>query len=435
MAPIAGPRRRRSRVAAGDQSGMRRIADRLARRIAGATGRPDRPSIHSRPEPRSHARALTATGKAVQSRAEALTCMGGGREVSPGVACRRSRRMGMAAWDSLGAVARESRRMGMVAGDSLGAVARGCRRMGMVAGDSLCAVPGRSHRTGMAAWDSLGAVARGCRRQWIWRFGLLAIAGMLAFGAGCRRADDRAAIQDRLRTKGSAEVVREAAAAQRYTPPANGRLTEAQVRMYLKVREREDRIREAAAQESLRRDTHADAAGQPPAGERTPESPADRAADRAAPASGSAPSGADTPPADSGLAAADLRAAQELHVNPREYSWVRERVLEAQTAATTLALFQKMAAGREQLLTHMRRDLEAQTDPAKRAAAARDIEDWKRGLQSTEPTVPPAVRANVALLARFREPLARLAVLEDQTLATSAGLETPPPAPTPKPAH
>lgn len=200
--------------------------------------------------------------------------------------------------------------------------------------------------------------------------------GSLLAAGGCRRADDRAAIQERLRGKGSAEVIRAAAAA-RYEPPADGRLTAAQVRMYLEVRERESRIREAAAAEPQRR---REAAG----------------------------------------AAADLRAAQELRVNPKEYTWVRDRVLEAETAATTQALYQRMAAGREQLLARMRRDKDAQTDPERRSAAERQIEDWKRGLQAAEPAMTPAVRANVALLARYREPLALLRVLEERALAAGA---------------
>jgi hypothetical protein len=210
----------------------------------------------------------------------------------------------------------------------------------------------------------------------------MAVIAMLP-ALACRRPDDSAAIRARLRAKDAAQVIREAAAA-RYTPPADGRLTDGQVRMYLLVRERECRIREAAALEAQARRAAADP-----------------------------------------RAAADLRAAQEVKVNPKEYAWVRERVLEAEAAATTQALYQRMAAGREQLLARMRRDRDALTDPARRAAAEREIDDWKRGLQAAEPPVAPAVRANVALLARYREPLARLRTLEERALAAAAGMEAP----------
>jgi hypothetical protein len=98
---------------------------------------------------------------------------------------------------------------------------------------------------------------------------------------------------------------------------------------------------------------------------------------------------------------------------------------EAESAAAIQALNQRMVAGREQLLARMRRDRDALSDPQGRAAAEREIEDYKRGLQATEPQTPPAVRANVALLARYREPLARLRALEIRALAAAAGLEAP----------
>jgi hypothetical protein len=247
----------------------------------------------------------------------------------------------------------------------------------------------------------------------------LAAAALPLLACGGQRPDDRRAIEERLRTRGAAEVVREAEAA-RYTPPADGRLTAAQVRMFLAVRERECRIREAAALAT------AASAAAAPRREAPLAGPADhgRASAPSRPSAG--PGGA---PAAAGAgaetlgAAADLRAAQEMHVNPREYDWVRERVLEAETAATALALHQKMTAGREQLLAHKRREIETMTDPAARAAAQRDLEDWRRALQGSEPSAPPAVRANMALLAHYRAPLARLHALEERALAAGAGLD------------
>ncbi len=200
-------------------------------------------------------------------------------------------------------------------------------------------------------------------------------------------------------------MVREAAAA-RYTPPADGRLTDGQVRMYLLVRERECRIREAAALEAQGR-RRAAAAGA-------------EKAER--PERQERPEKQERPQRAALAAAADLRAAQEVKVNPKEYAWVRERVLEAEAAATTQTLYQRMAAGREQLLARMRRDRGALTDPAQRATAEREIDDWKRGLQAAEPPLAPAVRANVALLARYREPFARLRALEERALAAAAGV-------------
>lgn len=285
-------------------------------------------------------------------------------------------------------------------------------------------------------------------RRWARTAGIALPAAAVALVAcGGSRPDDRRAIEERLRTRGTAEVVREAEAA-RYTPPADGRLTAAQVRMFLAVRERECRIREAAALAVAASPVAASPATAPAAAAPGRDAPAaapadhDRAAGReAAMSEPTAPSAMATsepmtpsptpdraPPAGGAGAealgaAADMRAAQELHANPKEYDWVRERVLEAETAATALALYQKMTAGREQLLAHKRKELETMTDPEARAAAQRDMEDWRRALQGSEPSVPPAVRANMALLAHYRAPLARLHALEERALAASAGLD------------
>jgi hypothetical protein len=297
---------------------------------------------------------------------------------------------------------------------------------------SIASIAGRAATAATAAISALAASA--------------AMAMLLS--SGCRQPDDSAAIRERLRSKDAAQVVREAATV-RYTPPADGRLTAGQVRMYLLVRERECRIREAAALEVQGR--RAAAAGadraerpekqeQPEKQERRqrsdrpdalePSGAQDRHDPRDGRARGAALPAPPTATAAAGdeaslAAAADLRAAQEVKVNPKEYAWVRERVVEAEAAATTQTLYQKMAAGREQLLARMRRDRDALTDPAQRAAAEREIEDWKRGLQAAEPPVAPAVRANIALLARYRDPLARLRALEERALAAAAGLEAP----------
>jgi hypothetical protein len=73
----------------------------------------------------------------------------------------------------------------------------------------------------------------------------------------------------------------------------------------------------------------------------------------------------------------------------------------------------------------MRHERDAMTDAAERDAAEGRIEDFKRGLQASEPQTSAAVRADVALLARYREPLARLRTLEERALAVGAGLEPP----------
>jgi hypothetical protein len=217
--------------------------------------------------------------------------------------------------------------------------------------------------------------------------GFMAAAGAVLVAAGCGRSDDR--LGPHAPTNAAADLVRDAGAAV-YTPPSDDRLTAAQVRLFLAVRERECRLRETAASEPQRSAVAAPAATVVP------------------------------------VAPAELRAARDLHANPKEYAWVRQRVMEAELAASTQALNLKMAAGREQLLARKRRELAALTDAEQRATVQHEIEDWQRGLQGSEPVLTPAVRSNIALLARFREPLARLRTIEERSLAANAGLDSLP---------
>jgi uncharacterized protein YicC (UPF0701 family) len=145
------------------------------------------------------------------------------------------------------------------------------------------------------------------------------------------------------------------AKAQDYKPPADGHLSAGQVRMYLDVRRREQKIREAAFKNQSLPD----------------------------------------------VATADLRAAQELGFNPREYQWVRDRVMEAQMLQATQALHQQVAVGREALL----RSLERQKKTAGAAGQAeidRHIQDL-RGSAEGVVERDPAKAFNAQLLARTED--------------------------------
>lgn len=178
--------------------------------------------------------------------------------------------------------------------------------------------------------------------------------------ASCRReprepaipADDPASIRERIGEKSAMRVVEEAARAQ-FVPPAHGRLDERQVRMYLEVREREEKIRRA---------------------------------------SGAAAAEA---------SAAGLRAAQELGRNPKEYQWIGERVREARTAATAGDLDRKIVDSRRRILRSLEEHRRTLADPAKQAAVDRQIAEIRGLLRGAAPEIPPAVRHNAELLARL----------------------------------
>jgi hypothetical protein len=223
---------------------------------------------------------------------------------------------------------------------------------------------------------------------------VLALSGSILWACGCQAkpAADEATIQKNLQQNGTANLMDEVAKAPEYHPPADGRLSEAQVRMYLDVRQREQQIREVAFKEQQE-------AGEP--------APADSGQDQLAyvealKAVGDQPDLAD-------IATADLRAAQELGVNPKEYSWVKERVLEAQMQETSLALSQQIAQGRQQVLAQLEQRRQETTDPVQSAQIERQIEEFNKNLQATSVSAADPVRqANAGLLGRYKDDLVRL---------------------------
>jgi hypothetical protein len=106
----------------------------------------------------------------------------------------------------------------------------------------------------------------------------------------------------------------------KYTPPADGKLTEGQVQMYLKVREHEKQIAQVAKQEAQQ---HADAAKK--AGEKSLAGLME---------------GFKTIGSVADMMTADIRAAKDLGYNTQEYLWVKGQIM----AVSTAAIGEKMAA-------------------------------------------------------------------------------------------
>lgn len=189
--------------------------------------------------------------------------------------------------------------------------------------------------------------------------------------AGCtgEEAGQKAGRKPREMTE--AEVMAQAARAT-WEAPADGRLTEKQVRMYLEVMRRAREIHTAK--------------------------PASRESS----------------------VIIDLRAALELGYNPKEVSWVEERVQEAWIALRGQELDRKLAEARSQVL----RDLEAQrksaTDPQQRKKLEKEIADIRAAApQATE--AAPAVDHNAALIRRHEAEVARALAEEHDPQETRNG--------------
>lgn len=207
---------------------------------------------------------------------------------------------------------------------------------------------------------------------------------------GCRgnTPDDEAAIRGRLETTDTAQLLEEVAKVQ-FEPPADGRLTEEQVRMYLEVKERETKILEVAARET---------------GSAT------------APSSG--PGGDPGGPVMDDLVTAGLRAAHELGYNPKEYAWVEERVQEARMAEASQSLELQLGDGRAKYLSMLETEKAAATDEVRKAEIDAQIQEFKTDAADSAPRITPALAANIALLAQHRDKIDQADAAEARAAAS-----------------
>ncbi|HEV8581997.1 MAG TPA: hypothetical protein VGX68_23250 [Thermoanaerobaculia bacterium] len=219
------------------------------------------------------------------------------------------------------------------------------------------------------------------------------------FGCKGKRGEDEASIQKRLEAKGTINLMDQVSKAPEYQPPADGRLTGRQVEIYLDVRRREQKIRQVALKNLKSKESQAKAEKR------------DVGLSEAMKAVGDL--------AD--VATADLRAAQELGYNPKEYSWIKERVLEAQMLQTTQALNQQMAENHRSLLKMLEDRLNAATDNAQRAEIQRQIDDIRDHASQAAADSDPVKEFNARLLARYKAELDRIQT-EEQRI--SQGVES-----------
>lgn len=226
--------------------------------------------------------------------------------------------------------------------------------------------------------------------------GVAASIGMLlAAVSGCRGkpAADEASIKERLEEKGTIDLMDQVSKAPDYPPPADGRLSHRQVKMYVEVRRREQKIREVAFKNLQAK------------GDQAEQEKREVGFFEAMKAVGDV--------AD--VATADLRAAQELGHNPKEYQWVRDQVLAAQMLQTTEALNRQVARGQRSLIDMLEEQKRQTTDEGRRAEIDRRIRELEENAGKA-PDSDPAKEYNAGLLTRYKDELAALEA-EDRRIA------------------
>jgi len=151
---------------------------------------------------------------------------------------------------------------------------------------------------------------------------------------------DQASISADLAKRGTTELLKRADKDE-YEPPADGRLTDAQVRMYLKVREQEKQIAKVAKEEMQKHAQKVEKSNEKSlAGVMQGFQAIGSAAD---------------------FLTADIRAAKDLGVNTKEYVWVKGQILEASGSA----MMSKMTAGMNAVLDAQYAQLKKQHDEAR----------------------------------------------------------------------
>src|SRR5437763_642109 len=142
------------------------------------------------------------------------------------------------------------------------------------------------------------------------------------FGCKVKEFDEKAQIARDLDKRGTVDLMKDVSK-DKYDPPKDGKLTESQIQMYLKVREREKVIAKMALDQAQQHS---------------------KAADASKTTLGGMMEGFKTMTSAAQFATADIRAAKDLGYNTQEYLWVKGQVLTVSTTAFAETMTNAMSA-------------------------------------------------------------------------------------------
>jgi hypothetical protein len=203
--------------------------------------------------------------------------------------------------------------------------------------------------------------------------------------AGCRakEAYDKARISQDLEKHGAMDLMKDVSR-DHYKPPADGKLTDAQMQMYLKVREHEKDIAQVARKEAQ---AHADAAKQ--AGDKSIAGMVE---------------GFKTLGSAADMITADIRAAKDLHYNTQEYLWVKGQVLAASTASLTSKMGEATNAAFDSAYTQMKKSYDEAKDEQSKTMYKQMLDNYDKQrttMRTQVANVSPAVAYNQQIIAKY----------------------------------
>jgi hypothetical protein len=210
-------------------------------------------------------------------------------------------------------------------------------------------------------------------------------AALALTGCKAKEAMDKASIQQDLEKRGTVDLMKEVAN-DKYTPPADGRLTDAQVQMYLKVRDHEKQIAQVAKAEAQK---HADAAKKE--GEHSISGMME---------------GLKTIGAAAQMVTADIRAAKDLHYNTQEYLWVKSQILAASISAMSDQTTKAMNTSMEASYQQMKKSYDEAKDEQSKKMYGEMLANMEKSRQEMKPqTEESAVTYNRQLLSKYENAL------------------------------
>jgi hypothetical protein len=199
---------------------------------------------------------------------------------------------------------------------------------------------------------------------------------------GCKAKElvDKAAASKDLQKRGTIDLMKEVGN-DHYTPPVDGRLSEGQIQMYLKVREHEKTIAKVAREELKQHAANADKKEKSIAGMMEGLKAMGSAAD---------------------FVTADLRAAKDLGYNSQEYLWVKSQILAASTSVMAENVNQTLTANFDKAYQDAQKAYNEATDERTKKLYGDMLASYAKSRQEmgTKTEEDPALTYNRQLLAK-----------------------------------
>ena len=213
------------------------------------------------------------------------------------------------------------------------------------------------------------------------------VLSVFVFGCKVKELADKAQIAKDLDKRGTIDLMKDVSN-DKYDPPKDGKLTEAQIQMYLKVRTHEKDIAKVALADAQK---HADAG------------------DKAKNSIAGVMEGFRTLSSAAQFATADLRAAKDLGYNTQEYLWVKAQVMAVSMTAFAEGMTNAMSVQQDAYLAQTKKAYEEAKDEQTKETYKKMLDGYaqtvKEGKEATA-NQDPALVYNRQLLKKYDTELA-----------------------------